>query len=146
VILTSLFFLLKLPYWLVFGMGIGLLALIPFVDTLGMVVAAVMISFKSVVLGGEVLAVSLLTDQFVDNAIAPKILGDLVGLNPVCILISLLIGVQLAGPLGLVLAVPLAGSGKRILNELFPANGDQKGATVQYSPAGQIIQTEGSET
>jgi predicted PurR-regulated permease PerM len=112
--LTALFFCFQIPDWLVFGMGIGLLALVPFGDTVGILVAAVIVSLKSALLGGEVVVISLLTDQVVDNAIAPKILGDLVGLNPVWILISLLIGAQLGGFLGLLLAVPLAGSVKRI--------------------------------
>lgn len=115
IVLTSLFFLFKIPYWLVFGMGIGLLALIPFGDTAGILAAAILVSFKSVLLGGEVVAISLLTDQIIDNAVAPKILGNLVGLNPVWILLSLLVGAQLGGFLGLILAVPLAGSLKRIL-------------------------------
>ena len=110
----------KIPYWLVFGMGIGLLALIPFSDTAGMLAAAILVSFKSVLLGGEVIVMSLLTDQIIDNAVAPKILGDLVGLNPVWILLSLLVGAQLGGFLGLILAVPLAGSLKQILTMASP--------------------------
>jgi predicted PurR-regulated permease PerM len=58
-------------------------------------------------------------DQVVDNAVTPKILGNLIGLNPIWILLSLLIGSQLAGVLGLILAVPLAGSLKRIFEELM---------------------------
>jgi predicted PurR-regulated permease PerM len=114
-VLTGLFFVFRIPYWLVFGTGIGLLTLIPFGDTVGIVVAVVVVSFKSIALGGEVFAIALLTDQVIDQALAPKILGNLVGLNPIWILISLLLGVQLGGLLGLVLAVPLAGSLNRIL-------------------------------
>lgn len=118
-VLTLLFFLFQIPYWLVFGTSIGLLALIPFGDTVGIFLAAVIVSFKSVLLGGEVIATSLVTDQVIDNAIAPKVLGHLIGLNPVWILLSLLIGAQLGGFLGLLLAVPLAGSLKRILETSF---------------------------
>ncbi|MGB3612556.1 MAG: AI-2E family transporter [Elainellaceae cyanobacterium] len=82
--------------------------------------AAVVVSFKSIFLGGEVIAIALLTDQIIDNAIAPRILGNLIGLNPVWILISLLVGAQLGGFLGLLLAVPLAGSLKRILTAASP--------------------------
>ncbi|WP_017296898.1 AI-2E family transporter [Nodosilinea nodulosa] len=121
VILTVLFLLLQIPYWLVFGLGIGLLALVPFGDTVGILAATVVVSFKSIVLGGEVLVVSLLTDQLIDNAIAPKILSNLIGLNPVWILITLLLGAQLGGLLGLLLAVPLAGSLKRLCDEFAPA-------------------------
>jgi predicted PurR-regulated permease PerM len=119
--LTTLFFLFKIPFWLVFGMSIGLLALIPFGDVVGIFTAAIIVSFKSVLLGGEVVAIALLTDQIIDNAIAPKVLGHLVGLNPIWILIALLVGAQLGGFLGLLLAVPLAGSIKRMLENLIPA-------------------------
>ncbi|NJR46046.1 MAG: AI-2E family transporter, partial [Hyellaceae cyanobacterium CSU_1_1] len=52
------------------------------------------------------------------SAIAPRIFGDLVGLNPVWIIISLLLGAKLGGVLGLILAVPLAGAIKRFANNL----------------------------
>ncbi|MBW4481025.1 MAG: AI-2E family transporter [Tildeniella torsiva UHER 1998/13D] len=117
--LTTVFFLLKIPYWLVFGIGIGLLALIPFGDIVGILTAAIVVSFNSVLLGGELVVVALVVDQVIDNAVAPKILGDLIGLNPVWILVLLLIGSQLAGVLGLLLAVPLAGSLKRIFEEVY---------------------------
>jgi predicted PurR-regulated permease PerM len=113
--LTSLFFMFKIPYWLVFGTGIGLLTLIPFGDTVGILVAATVVSFNSIALGAELVAIAFLADQSIDQILAPKILGTLVGLNPIWILISLLLGVHLGGFLGLILAVPLAGSLKRIL-------------------------------
>ncbi|MGB5973318.1 MAG: AI-2E family transporter [Nodosilinea sp.] len=120
VVLTTLFFIFKIPYWLVFGVSIGLLALIPLGDIVGILAAAAILSFKSVLLGAKIIAIAFVADQIIDNAIAPKILGDLIGLNPVWIIISLLVGAQTGGILGLLLAVPLAGSLKRILLNLFP--------------------------
>ncbi len=117
--LTTVFFLLKIPYWLVFGIGIGLLALIPFGDVVGILTAAIVVSFSSILLGGELVVAALLVDQLIDNAVAPKILGDLIGLNPVGIVVVRLVGSQLAGVLGLLLAVPLAGAVKRIFEEVY---------------------------
>lgn len=117
-VLTTLFFVLQIPYWLVFGVGIGVLALIPFGDTVAILTTAVIVSFQNLLLGGEVLLVSLLTDQLIDSAIAPKILGELIGLNPVWILISLLLGAQVGGVLGVLLAVPLAGAIKQLCHDL----------------------------
>jgi len=121
--LTTVFFLLNIPYWLVFGIGIGLLALIPFGDLVGIFTAAIIVSFNSILNGVELVTVALLIDQIIDNAVAPKILGDLVGLNPVWIVVLLLIGSQLAGVLGLLLVVPLAGALKRIFEEVSQTNG-----------------------
>ncbi|HZG38542.1 MAG TPA: AI-2E family transporter, partial [Nodosilinea sp.] len=51
--LTTVFFLLNIPYWLVFGIGIGLLALIPFGDLVGIFTAAIIVSFNSILNGVE---------------------------------------------------------------------------------------------
>ncbi|MBD2108149.1 AI-2E family transporter [Nodosilinea sp. FACHB-13] len=126
--LTTVFFLLHIPYWLVFGIGIGLMTLIPFGDVVGIFTATIIVSFHSILLGGELVVVALLVDQVIDNAVTPKILGDLIGLNPVWILVLLLIGSQLAGVLGLLLAVPLAGAIKRIFEEIYQPSGPSSGA------------------
>jgi hypothetical protein len=42
--------------------------------------------------------------------VTPRIVGEKVGLSPVVVIIALLLGGQLLGPLGILLALPLAGS------------------------------------
>ena len=64
------------------------------------------------------IAACLIVDQLIDNIFAPRILGDAVGLNPIWILLSLLVGAQLEGVVGAVIAVPLAGSIKQIIDSL----------------------------
>ncbi|MBD2256382.1 AI-2E family transporter [Pseudanabaena sp. FACHB-2040] len=118
--LTTVFFLLKIPFWLVLGLSIGGLVLIPFGDTVAVLVASLLLSFQSLWLGLEVFVVTLVIDQLIDNGVAPRILGNLVGVNPVWVILSLLVGAQFGGVLGLVIAVPLAGSIKRIFNDLLP--------------------------
>lgn len=116
--LTLVFWLLGIPYWLVLGVGIGGLVLIPFGDVVGILAASLLMSLQSLQLGGEVLLVSLVIDQIIDNGIAPRILGNLVGVNPVWVILSLLVGAQFGGVLGLVIAVPLTGTIKQVLDEL----------------------------
>lgn len=116
-LLTTVFFLLKIPFWLVLGLGIGSLVVIPFGDIVGIGLASLVMSFQNPWLGGEVLLVALIVDQLVDNGVAPRILGNLIGLNPVWVILSLLLGAQFGGVLGIVIAVPLAGSVKRILDD-----------------------------
>lgn len=108
--LTITFLLLKVPFGLLFGISIGVLVLIPFGDILGIIGVSVLISLKSVWLGGEILIITAIIDQAIDNVLAPRIFGSLVGLNPVWIIISLLLGAKIGGILGLVIAVPIAGT------------------------------------
>lgn len=116
--ITVAFLILKVPFGLLFGLGIGVLVLIPLGDIFGIVSVSLLVALKSVWLGGEVLVVAAIIDQAIDNAIAPRIFGGLIGLNPVWIIISLLLGAKLGGILGLVLAVPLAGAIKRFAEGL----------------------------
>lgn len=118
VVLATLFFLLKVPFWLVFALVIGVSVLIPFGDLLGMLVVSLLVGVNDPVLGSEVFAACIITDQIVDNVFAPRILGDAVGLNPVWVLLSLFIGAQVGGLLGVIIAVPLAGTIKQIIDSL----------------------------
>jgi len=65
-----------------------------------------------------VLATALVLGQMNEHLVAPRILGNVVGLNPVWIVLSLLLGAKLAGLLGLLIAVPVAGSIKNVADSL----------------------------
>jgi predicted PurR-regulated permease PerM len=112
--LTAVFLLLKIPFGLLFGIGIGVLVLIPLGDILGIISVSALMALKSVWLGGEILIVATIVDQGIDQALAPRIFGGLVGLNPVWIIIALLLGAKLGGVIGLIVAVPLAGTIKKV--------------------------------
>jgi predicted PurR-regulated permease PerM len=116
VTLALIFYLLSVPFWLVSGLGIGLCVFVPFGDWLGMATVSLLVGLSNPVLGAEVLAACVITDQIVDNVFTPRILGDAVGLNPVWVLLSLLVGAQTGGLLGAVIAVPLAATVKQIVD------------------------------
>lgn len=61
-----------------------------------------------------------------DNILAPKIVGDVMGLHPMVVILSLLIGGKVAGLLGVLLAMPLASALYVILRLLL--NKDAMGA------------------
>ncbi len=46
--------------------------------------------------------------QFIFNAIGPKIIGSAFNINPVIVILSLLIGIKVAGATGAVFAIPIA--------------------------------------
>ncbi|MBF2002456.1 MAG: AI-2E family transporter [Synechococcales cyanobacterium C42_A2020_086] len=119
-VLSLAFLVIQLPLFLLFGMGIGLLALIPFCDILGVFGVSFIAALSNVWLGLGVLGLCLVIDQIIDNAISPRILGRLVGLNPVWIILSLLIGAQIGGFIGIILAVPLASTVQDVLDHLYP--------------------------
>lgn len=106
--ITITFFIIQIPFALLFGLVVGIMALFPFGAGLSISLVSFLMALKSIWLGLRVLAIAFVVEQIVESVIAPRLLGEFTGLNPVLVLVSLLIGAQLGGFLGLILAVPAA--------------------------------------
>ncbi|MBV8885424.1 MAG: AI-2E family transporter [Chroococcidiopsidaceae cyanobacterium CP_BM_RX_35] len=106
--MTLIFLVLRVPFGLLFGIGIGFLSLVPFGDVLGFSLVSLLVAYQDFWLGVKTLVLVILVDQVIDQVIAPRILGGFTGLRPVWVLISLLVGTKIAGLLGLLIAVPMA--------------------------------------
>jgi predicted PurR-regulated permease PerM len=102
--------LLGLPYAVVLGVLAGLFELVPMFGPILSVVPAVLVAlfmpFPTVV---WVVLYFLVIQQVENNVLAPRISGHAVGLHPLGAMFALLAGFQLAGLLGGLFAVPLAG-------------------------------------
>lgn len=113
--LTPAFWILRVPFFLLFAVFIGLMEVIPFIGaTLGIAAVATVVAFIDWWLALQVLVVAVALQQVKDNLLAPRLMGNLTGLSPVIIFVSLLIGGQLGGLLGVILAIPLTGVGKSL--------------------------------
>lgn len=122
--MTLAFVMLQVPFGLVFGLGVGVLALFPFGAALGIALVSGLTALSSVWLGGKVLAIAVIIDQLIENGLAPQLIGGFTGLSPVWILISLLVGAKVAGLLGVIVAVPIAGSIRDSLATCTPPSAD----------------------
>ncbi|MEI2579643.1 AI-2E family transporter [Scytonema sp. PRP1] len=108
VALILVFLALQVPLALLFGIVIGFFSLFPFGTGIGIGIVSLLVGLQNFWLGIEVLAVSVAIDQVNSNFVAPRLLGNLTGLNPVWVVISLLLGTKLGGLLGLLVAIPIA--------------------------------------
>lgn len=106
--LTSVFLLLKFPFGLLFGLTIGLMALVPFGGSVGIVLVTLLMALRDIGVALQMLAVSAIIQQIVENGIAPRILGRVTGLNPFWIFVSILTGARVGNVLGVIVAVPTA--------------------------------------
>jgi len=102
------FWLLNVPFALLFGLGIGIMGLIPFCAILSIGIVSVLLALKSVWLALKVFVIALIIDQIIENTVTPRLLGNLTGLNPIVVLFSLMVGAKVAGYLGVLVAVPVA--------------------------------------
>jgi predicted PurR-regulated permease PerM len=105
---TTAFLILGIPLAELFGFGIGAASLIPLGGTTTTIVVSLLIALQNFWLGVKVLLIALAIIQVSENILGPRIVGELTGLNPVWMLISLDIGVKIGGVLGLLVAVPIA--------------------------------------
>lgn len=117
--LIPIFLSLKVPFTLLFALIIGIAELIPFIGaTLGIGLVTLLVMFQSIWLAFQVAIAAIILQQIRDNLLAPKIMGDFTGLNPIWIFITLLIGLQIGGFLGVVVAVPIAGTIKGTIDAM----------------------------
>ncbi len=109
-ILASLaFFLVDEPYWLLIGIGAGILEIVPVVGPMAALALAVAAGLTSswhtaVAAGVALLAIRLLEDYLV----TPRVLGGAVGLPPLLTLVSVSVTGVLLGSFYVLLSIPLA--------------------------------------
>jgi len=130
VTLTLAFRVLDVPFFLLFALFVGALELIPFIGaTIGIGTVTLLVAFIDGWLALQVLAVSVVVQQFKDNLVSPRVMGNLTGLSPVVILVALLLGARIGGLLGVILAIPVTGALKSLTDVIAdPALPPQTGA------------------
>jgi predicted PurR-regulated permease PerM len=101
---------LGVPYPVVIGITVGLLELIPIIGALlGSLLAIGIAVLTSLHLALAVIAYFIVIHFLEAYVLGPRITGVRVNLHPLMALLAMLIGVELAGLLGALFAVPIAG-------------------------------------
>lgn len=108
------FRIIGLPLGIALGLFIGVLNLVPYLQTIGIIPMALLSLLKSVETGenfwlifGLSLLVLCIVQVIQDLYLTPKIMGKAMGLNPAIILLSLSVWGSLLGFIGLIVALPL---------------------------------------
>ena len=118
------YWILGLRFALLIGIIAGLANLIPYIGPFIGAIPAIIVVFLGSRFGPgwSLLAVIMLTlvIQIIDNAvITPLIIGKSVELGPVTTIVVVLLGEQLLGLMGLLMAVPIAAMCKLIIEEVW---------------------------
>jgi len=112
--------ILGVPFAGLIALFVAIADLIPLIGaTLGAVVAVLGGFAHSITAGIVVLVFFILYQQLENHLLQPVILARTVQLNPLIVLISILIGVELAGILGALLAIPVAGMVQIIARDVW---------------------------
>lgn len=108
------FKIIGLPLGIALGLFIGVLNLVPYLQTIGIIPMVLLSLLKSAETGenfwlifGLSLLVLCIVQAIQDLYLTPKIMGKAMGLNPAIILLSLSVWGSLLGFIGLIIALPL---------------------------------------
>ncbi|MDT8901029.1 AI-2E family transporter [Anaeroselena agilis] len=113
-------YFLGVDYPLVFGLLAALTETIPIVGPIIGAAPAVFLAYLATPeLAAKVIIFFLVIHQLENHIIVPKIMGKSIDLHPVTVIISLLIGGQLMGVVGMILAVPAAALLKVLYRHLW---------------------------
>jgi predicted PurR-regulated permease PerM len=114
--------LLGVPYAGLIAVFVGFADLIPLVGaTLGAIVAAIAGFAHSTTAGIVVIVFFIVYQQVENHLLQPLIFARTVKLNPLTVLIAILLAAELAGILGALLAIPVAGMVQVIVRDVWDA-------------------------
>lgn len=109
---ATLFLLgMGVPYALALGLVVAILDLIPLAGaTLAAIIVSLVAFTESTTTGLVVIGFFFVYQQLENHVLQPVIYGQTVRLSPLAVLISVLIGADVAGVIGVLAAIPIAGT------------------------------------
>ena len=109
--ITIVLLLMGVPYAVALGLLVAILDLIPLAGaTVAGIIVAIVAFLHSVPAGIIVVVFFVVYQQLENHFLQPVIYGRTVQLSPLVVLISVLVGAELAGILGALAAIPVAGT------------------------------------
>ena len=112
--------ILGIPFAGLIALFVGLADLVPLVGaTLGGAVAVIAGFLHSTTAGIVVLVFFVVYQQLENHLLQPLIFARAVKLNPLTVIVAILLGVELFGVLGALLAIPVAGMTQVILRDVW---------------------------
>jgi predicted PurR-regulated permease PerM len=133
---TVVLLIMGVPYAVALGLLVALLDLVPLAGATlaGMVIVGVAF-LHSPQAGIVVLIFVIVYQQLENHVLQPAIYGRTVQLSPLVVLISVLVGAELAGVLGALAAIPVAGSIQVIVRDALAHRRRRLGESGGLEPA-----------
>jgi len=113
-------YILKIDYPLVLGLLAACTETIPIIGPIVGSIPAIMLAYLvSPALALKVIIFYIIVHQIENHIVVPNIMGHTIALHPVVVIISLLIGGQLLGIIGMMLAVPATAILRVVIKQLW---------------------------
>jgi predicted PurR-regulated permease PerM len=133
---TVVLLIMGVPYAVALGLLVALLDLVPLAGATVAGIVIVGVAFLHSVPAGLVVLIFVVVYQQLENhVLQPAIYGRTVQLSPLVVLISVLVGAELAGVLGALAAIPVAGSLQVIIRDALAHRRARPGEVGIVEPA-----------
>ncbi len=121
---------LGVPFAFILALWVAFADLLPLVGaTLGAVPPVFVAFLQSSGLGIATIVFFVVYQQFENHVLQPVVMAKTVKMNPLSVLVAVLVGVKLAGLLGALLAIPVAGAMQVIVRDVW----DERRGTVKQA-------------
>lgn len=131
VVSTIAYGLIGLDFWLALGLIAGITEAIPFIGPFigggAAVAVALTDSFDKVIM---VVIFVVILQQVEGALLVPRVMRNAVGMTPLTVILAVLIGSRLGGPLGAILAIPVGAAVQAIVQEALRRDIDAGDVTV----------------
>ncbi len=115
-IMLGIYMALRVEYALLLAIFLGFMEILPVIGPpIGFFPAVISVAIHGCILpGNKIIQILILTaifgvlQQAKDNVVAPKYIGNVIGLHPILIFIAIMVGARLDGTLGIIFALPAA--------------------------------------
>jgi predicted PurR-regulated permease PerM len=129
---TLVLLVMGVPYAVALGLVVAILDLIPLAGaTIAGIIIGLVAFLHSIPAGIVVVVFFIVYQQLENHLLQPIVYGRTVQLSPLAVLIAVLIGGELAGVLGALAAIPVAGSLQVIVRDWLKHRGSTKTPAVQ---------------
>lgn len=130
--ITVVLLIMGVPYAVALGLLVAVLDLIPLAGaTIAGIVVAIVAFLHSIPAGIVVVSFFIVYQQIENHFLQPVIYGRTVQLSPLAVLVAVLIGAELAGILGALAAIPVAGAIQVVVRDQLAA---RRGVIVAPGP------------
>jgi len=139
VVATIIMLVTGVPYAIPLGLFVAIIELVPYIGPLVATLLVTAVALSQGIVTALVVFVLLLVYHVIEgHTLRPLVYGRALKLSPLAVLIAILLGTEMAGILGALAAIPIAGSIQAIIGELIEQRSDGTASSVVASRAARL--------
>ncbi len=133
IVATVILLLTGVKYALLLGAFTGIASIVPLVGPIIGAIPAILVALFAAgpVKALIVLALFVVVFEIQSHVLTPVVIGKAVGVTPLVIFLAILVGAEADGVLGMLLAVPLAGIARVVIDRAFPDDAADRALIAQ---------------